>query len=143
MFKYLQKGLAKYSITPGMVVIFLLVLASTVAIAQSNIAQTANTNTTADYIGIALRTAPGLTILGFIVWVFFKHLEKRDAAMADMGKNNHSMQEKAIEAINNNTKALGAHGEQFKQMGEYMRRMDRAVEDVEKIAREWRTPNGD
>jgi hypothetical protein len=54
----------------------------------------------------SLQHAPSLAIMAFMVYIFLKHLARRDVLMKTIGDECHTVQRDSIKAINSNTKML-------------------------------------
>ena len=125
-----NKHNSKKELAIGMVILFF----TTAASAQTEFMEMAvNTSGHSDWWAIIVKQSPALAILAFIVWTFFKHLEKRDSQLADMGKINQASQEKMSKAMTDVSEALGAYTIAFG-------RLERVIERLENKEHNWRTP---
>jgi hypothetical protein len=74
----------------------------------------------------ALRQAPSLAVLAFVVVQFLKHMRARDAVLTEISDGCHEVQRDAIKCISDNTRVLGEHHHAMDEIAKEIRALRRA-----------------
>ena len=73
---------------------------------------------------------PQIGALAWIVWVFIKHLDRRDQVIKEISEECHSVHNRSIEAVNENKELMGRNTQVLGQVEKFLHRIESGQETL-------------